>query len=434
MNATLNQWNRDISVLAELNTHWQDKLDVKAGFLHLEKGRSVRESEPVVVRPVELADHLESLIENTAEECFKLSASRKECPDFYEKVSDLNRQAKCLTNKIYSLFQSILPTWNEGYVNRYSELHNSARAFSSKVQQFKRKLDKPVLNDRPIRHVEYTERTDLDTIKQRYSKRVPLGDVLAAAKKALELAQPYEKMAYNNSYLQIGNGAVVASPRQGLMESALKLVMAVFAANESSIHMKAFQTYANQLLHTPYITKEFAEAFKELAPHVNALDIRNAVLASKDINELMPFITEDKRPGAIPLSVFLKEAGKLCEQKNIEFYTLKSVNRTYRSWNDLYLDPMSNFHGQSVEQFLDTMTDILKKLGSDANDTEAHAYFPYISPKALEILLDAAASSPNCKKVMISSSLLELPHVNLFFEDHAYRLDEKEVFTITYLK
>jgi hypothetical protein len=81
------------------------------------------------------------------------------------------------------------------------------------------------------------------------------------------------------------------------------------------------------------------------------------------------------------------------------------------------LDP--NREEQSIEDFLE---DVSNRLDKKADIKRANAVNPYISLKALQTLLEAASSSPTCRKIAISASLAKLQVVRDFLSKHSYRI------------
>jgi hypothetical protein len=262
------------------------------------------------------------------------------------------------------------------------------------------------------------------------------------AKQALLLAQPQQR-PFIRCIKAIGKGLVFAIP---LLKASLLTVLKIVLWNPlewlirgevrtisplrwllqelrtDNRHMRAFQSFSTQLFHQPFITEEVVEAFKQFAPQANLLDLDNAVLASEDITELAPFIEEDKRSGAIPLVTYLNTMKRLCTEKNIKLQTLRTVCNFYKLHNDVYLRPnREGKEGQSIDDFLNDMSNRLRK---KADVEQAHAACPYISPKALEALLNAAASSSTCREIQLSSSLVALQFVRDFLSSHSYRIKE----------
>lgn len=454
MSLVMDRWLNDTGVLSNLRTSWNDKLEVVNDRLHLEEGQHSRGMGRLVTsHPTVVADYLESLITNTAQEYFQtLQFSKEDSPVYYEQIADFKRQVKCLHKQVSNLQYTFRShdCNNKSHAERYSQLFEVAFTFLKQVKDYKATLKKPSLEERPVKHIHYNERTDLHTIKWSYPKRIPIEETVAAAKQALLLAQP-QQHPFIRCIKAIGKGLVFAIP---LLAASLLTVLKIVLWNPleclirgelrtisplrwflqelrtDNSHMRAYQSFSTQLFHQPFITEKVVEAFKQLAPQANLLDLDNAVLASEDITELAPFIEEDKRTGAIPLITYLNTMKRLCEEKNIKLQTLRTVSHFYKLHNDTYLRRnREGEEGQSIDDFLNDMSNRLRK---DADIEKANAVCPYISPKALQELLNVAASSPTCREIQLSSSLVALQSVRDFLKSHSYRLKEDDEHRKTY--
>lgn len=448
-------WSADVDVLSKLRTSWNDKLEIVDGSLNLVEGRrSRRKGASITTNPEAIANHLESLINNTATTYFlELKFSESQSSEYYESIADFKRQVKCLKTRISDL-QYVFRSFDcnqKSHADRYSALFEQAKSLWREVQDYKNSLEKPLLSKRPVKNIQYNERTDLYTIKHTYPKRVPLQATVEAAKQALLLAQPQQR-PFLRCIKAIGKGLVFAVPlfAAGLL-TVLKIVLwnpvewlvqgevrtisplrwFLQKLKTDNPHMEAYQRFSTQLLHQPFITEEVVAAFKELAPQANLLDLGNAVLASEDITEFASFIQEDERPGAIPLDIYLNTMKDLCKQNNINLQTLRDVEQKYKLHNNVYLGDDSKEERKSINNFLDDMCGHLPK---NADINQASAGMPYISPKMLMELLDSAASSSTCRKIKLSSSLAELETVRNFLSANSYRFKNEDEESKTYRK
>lgn len=300
MESAISQWNEHISVFDALRTDWNDKLDVIDGRLQLQKGKDYRKmGTPIVVQPTPLADQIEKLISNTAKECFEsLKRSRTDDHAFYEKVASFKRQCKCLCTSLSNLQYAFRAhdIGDKSNTERYSQLYTLAANFLKEVEEFKSILVKPPQSSRPIKHIDYDERTTLQSIKRNHPKRVPLSETVAAAKKALSFAQPkVEHPLYIKRIIAVWTGLQLAIPVffAGILtllkivfwnpvewlkygevrtQSPLRIVLEQTQRPQSQ-HMRAYQRYTTQLLHCPQITPDVADAFEQLAPNAYVLDI-----------------------------------------------------------------------------------------------------------------------------------------------------------------
>lgn len=458
MSLAMNRWQEDAAVFGALRTHLNDKLYVAEGRLKLEKGsRSRMDGVPISSDPSALVTHLEALIKNTAQECFQsLQQSKSDRPEYYEQIADFKRQFKCLHSNIDKLQMTYRSRDcdNKKYAERYNELYEQSSTFLKQVKEYKSSLPKPPQNQRPFKHIDYDERTYLDSIKWKYPMRVPVSETVAAAKKALSLV-PKPRPLYMKCLSFIGASLFTAAVIGAVFLTALKIVlwnpieklirgevrtlspytiaagiyyrMIEEVIGTTSNHQKAYQSFTTQLLHRPHITDEVVEAFVQLAPRADLLDLGMATLVSENISELAPYIVEDKRPGALPVATYLDALDRLCKKKNCELKTLHRLSFLYERHNNRFLsllDPEGKLEeGRSIESIIE---EDFARLPGDV--IEPHCVNPYISPKALEKLLKAAFSSPTCREIELSDSLAELQPVRNLLAQHSYRFKEGKIY------
>jgi hypothetical protein len=453
-----NQWTQDITTLNNLRRGWFDVLSVVEGSLNLKEGEFYFESDKIIIlKPENIADYLEKLIKNIGKECFEsLQSSENKSLSFYEEVADFKREVKCLYSCI-SMLQYAIRDIDKNQAERYSELFKLASTFLDEVKKHKSTLKQPPLSERPIKHIEYNERTDFRSIEYFPSQRVPLKEIVDAAKKALLLARPPSKplplymkcitvvigllmMIYMMSMLGLFTviKIILWNPIEWFIRgevrtlSPLRLYLRSVKEKEDhkNRHMRAYQLFVPQLLRYPVITDEVAKAFIELAPNAKSLDLHRAILASEDITELAPFIKKDTREGSIPIEKYLNTIKSLCEKKNITLQTLDAVSHLYELDNKVYLKPnRERKENESIESFLEEMVGKMKGKG---DYIKPYVGSPYINPKALLDLLNASSSAS--QDISLSKDLTELPIVADFLKQHSYRLKEEDSFEKTYQK
>lgn len=438
-------FQKDLAVLADLRTDKNDRLDVVRGHLNLVKSKyNIRWSgRQVTPRPTVLADYLDNLIKNTAKAYFQsIQASKNDSPEYYEIISDFNRQIKSLKNKIGDLQYAFRDDFFGSNAVRYHQLFNLSCNLQQEVKKFKSSLKKPPVIERPIKHLDYNERTPLTSVGYFSSERTPVKETVAAAKKALLLAQEQSKLTLSNECKDIiksfGFRAIVTLIGAGFA-SAMKIVLwnpfewlifrkvktesplqLVFQEMIHDRHLEAYQYFTNQLLHRPIITEEVVNAFVELSVHADCLDLKNAILGSEDVSELAPFLKENKNPGAIPLDVYLK----VLKEKMNRFVTVDTLKRHYKIISKLY---KFNANKKSMEDFIVDRIQLLIDFQEKPNKGN-----PSITPKSLQKLVASAASSPTCREIKLSRSLLKSQHVHDFLNQHSFQLKKKEQFESTY--
>jgi hypothetical protein len=456
MNATINRWQEDATTIKSLNTYWNDKLDVIDGRLQLEEGNQPRKyGSSVIVRPIILADYLETLITDTSKDAFfSLAQQPNPSAGYYEKIADFKSKYKCLYLCLSELeFTFRQHDCNNGeYSARYSQLCHLAHALLEVIKKYKAGLQKPPRHERPAKHITYNKRTNLKTIKWSYPLRVPISETVAAAHEALRFSQAQTGESLTARSVQMIAEQPSMAPSvivMGILSAAKTIAWdplewvyqkeittpsplqyLLDASKPFDTHMQAYQSFCKQILKRPVITEEVVKAFEELAPHAKLLDLQRAIPSSEDIRELAPYIEADKRPRAIPLSTYLETMHRLCNQKNIEFSTLSNVRSHYQSYSDLYfhLSRKKN-KTHSVESFLEDITDRMEK---KSIRERPRAIEPKIIPQLVIKLLAAAFSSPACHKIALSKELLELPFVNELLAQHLYSLKKDQYATKTY--
>jgi len=444
MSLATDRWNRAIEALEPLRTDLDDRLSIVDGHLLLEKGTGDREwgftNTPITKDPSAVADYLESLITKTAKELLSnLQASKNDTPAYYEQVALLNRQSKRLYSRISSLQYSFRFSFFETtYAKRYLNLCELADNFSREVNTFKYTLRKPPLSERTTQHIDYNERTW--AIKYHYPKKVPLEETVAAAKKALTFAERIQtRPLLTRTFLIIGSMVLLAP---SMFLSALKIILwdpfeliirgtvttrspfnlAIKWLGEGLFsprnpHLKAYQLYCTQLLHCPIITDEVAKAFEQLAPQADVLDLGYAELFSfaRDLDELKPFIKEHDLPGALSLAKFIEFIKNSCDEapdRRIKLGVLANFYLNYK----ICFEKMSE---------ADVKENFKKVLGNVEKVIKPTCSLPWISPRALERLLNSAASSPTCTKIVLNDSIAELPVIQNFLKQHSYELVKK---------
>ena len=371
-------WKHDIAVLNDFRADWNDKLEVSDEGLRLVKGRYIGS----FVKPsVAVLRQLEALIE-ISKECFGfLKRAKCDLPEFYEQVVMFKREVKCLHLCLNDM-RSVL---DERLITGSSQLLDEVKAF-------KYTLKKPPLSERPVKHFVYDERMNPHSIKWTHPKRVPPEDTAAAALKALSLVE-------EESFF------VTARLLGGVLKEALWDPFDSNGTHENLTHhylsfqgrqRTAFVFFVKQLLGSRLITDEVVDAFAKLAHAVESLDLSRADLIAKDITELAPYIAQSKKAGAITPLAFL-EAVKRARPDH-------AINLTYLSERYLSLVESYDLLAQktSWDDFLKTHLSTLKL-------RKAHSF---ITLKVLLRLLEIAAASNSCRKIILSDTLTSLQPVS----------------------
>lgn len=453
MNLTLSQWNRDINVLGELRTSWNDRLKVCNETLQLEKGSGLREAGTPVASDANAVSNYLFNLTIIGKNCFKhIQENFDHFSDFYERISFFNKQCKCLSVRISDLqFTYRRHDINDTrFAKHLSMIQDQAYLLSLDVKKYKSTLIKPPLRERSPKHIDYNERTHLSEIKLKYPKRVPLEDTVAAAKKALFLAGSSDqdslylaflKKTYScvqthqrdPIYLKCMNVAIqgllltppmfltilktiIWNPIEYLFQGEVRSRSPLFLTFESLCnhrhHMQAYQRYATQLLHCPFITEQVAEAFERLAPHAESLDLEKATLGSNNIRELEPFLTDNKKPNAITVNQFINGLEQIYIQKKLETpVSLYTLHSRYEWFYRLNLD--------TKNKKIDL---IFSQVASIPDPIKPNPFYPVITPNALKRLLEAAVSSPACREIKISRFLSELTFVEDILRESPYKL------------
>lgn len=362
------RWNEGMSVFREMNFYFNDKLTLSEGKLHLEKGKNKREDgEVVAVDANAVANYLKAMIDPVAKGIFQQMESEKsDTPAFYERVADFNRELKTFKVLVWHL-EITYRGYQPEAEKLYDTIYRSADKLQELVKSFKRKLNEPPVEQRPRLHADYHERTSIHFIREHHSKRVPLQETVAAAKKALLLA-----------------GVDASAKIDWLSEPEINYT-----------HMMAFKKLATQLLHTPYITEEVAKAFAEVAEYADHLDLEEATLASLgDPSVLIPYIT---KKGDRSVEEFLK-------QFNSMIVSLEDVVRMYKTQSPqvLFGKPSKSLH--------------------------------FITPAALQILLQASLDSSERSKITLSKDLSELESVKKFLKDNLYNVQDQNARKVEYMR
>lgn len=433
MNNALNQWNKDTATLNDFKTNWNDTLTVSNNFLNLEKGtRRRRNGEQITPDPKILADHLEKLVKETSQRCFEiLKTQQNTCKksDFYEKVASFKRQFKHLSTRISDL-QYIFRNHdckNNEYAERFSSLFDLAYKFKEEVKNYRSTLQKPEAKDRPIKPIEYDERTSIRSIKSHRSQRTPISEILNAARKALKLPQRKPQalrikclnIIQNEGFIVLpalvtfalltALKIVLWNPFEWLTQGSIKTTSALnwFLDHETpKNHIIAYQCFTNQLMTSNEITEEVVQAFEELAPHAKELYLEYACLRSKKMTDLEPYMKKNTKSEIISRKDLLQQLQNLCKEKKIKYLKLSVANWCYRELNK----PNS---GYTIEKIFQSATRIFDRL--------ENKHHPQITPKALNRLLKAAFTSKTCQKIQLSHQLEETPPVRDLLKKKGYR-------------
>jgi hypothetical protein len=275
MNLSNNLWQQDIVKICDFRYHLDDQLDVVEGHLHLTKGKSPRKGgirNPVTNDAETSYRHLKVLTEKYAINYFNTlqKSPTKEYP-YFEEVVKFKKEAKALkqcVDDIHNWFSQVQDSQAFYYRElgeKTTKLYEVAKEYKS---IFKRTYPKPPIEQRPVKHIVYNERTDVRNIGFKHHSRVPVEEIVKAAKDALALSRQQKEEISKSIYRWTFNHLFPEGDR----------------------HMKAYQAFARQLLCTPVITDKFMQAFKELAPHVEMLDLEHVDFCAESLNEMSPCI------------------------------------------------------------------------------------------------------------------------------------------------
>jgi hypothetical protein len=448
----IERWQKDTDLLANLRTSWNDELDISSGRLELKIGNRKVSYPNILKQPIQIAEYLENLLKTSAEECFKnLQTSKNDLPEFYEKVALFQKQVKILFS-LSSTFEYQLRNSNtKKYAPSYLKIFDQSYSLFERVKKYKSELRKPSQEERPIKHFEYNERTQLSSIKYYHPKRVPLNETVAAAKKALSLSPSTSRS--QRILKTIGKVILLAIPIIALsIISVLKLVLwdayasllcgKVFTSSplldfldrfiiENTDHWKAYQALCKQILRQSYITKDVVNAFKEVASHAETLDLLAIKLVTDDLMKFEDLIPEDERPGAIPVGIYLRSLKSVCERKKINITTLKLILSLYSSHNNTYLSS-ANYRGKSIDAFLEDRIGGCYHLINIAYEKKDNR--PLIDVEVFKELVDIGFALPHCRKIKLSNDLNQLTVIRESFKSYSFKLKKKETLKNIYMR
>ncbi len=441
-------WRQETSVLADLRTRFGDTLSLgDNNKLVLERGSKYSNDQRIFIKePKKLEEHFLKLIE-TGKECFDAIKKNESENRDYERVALFKREVKCLSIKISKLGCSL-----EGGLS-YTPLYQKAADLLKEVWDYKKSLEVPPLHSRPKKTFKYDKDTELQS---RYAapKRVHLSDMVNAALNALALAQPKPQNRIIYWMNAIGGALIMGLPLfSAAVLTGLKILLwnpiekmirgevrtrspwsVILESLENSQlqynrHLKAFYDISRQFLRRLYISEEVANYFAQLSSAVKVLDLNGVQIASDDIMDLAPLIQEDSRKGAIPVKTYLETLKKVCKDRNIELRTLFKINHLYTLHNSLYLREYSTGDKKiNFEDFIHQKTEKNKTL----DIFKASPSSPYITPKALYILLEAAAKSSTCWEIILSEPICKMGEVQKFLQENNYRIFKEDKFNKTY--
>lgn len=248
-------WKREIALIQDVKF---DLIDHKKTLEHLQ-------SQVIIAAQTQL-DHLKTQHEN------------------YEQVAGLKKEIKNLQD-----FISKIPFKDE-FKSNLTDLKELYSALYEEIARYKSKLPKPQL-----KHIEYTEDTELSSIKSTHSKRVLLSDTIKAAKTALMMADPkldepldgyvspiyYCLMTLSVLKIMLWNPLEWIFKGRVTSNTPIRYLMNNYIDNNK--HMQAFQKFSTQILNCELITMTVASGFRELAPYATTLDLKKAIWENKKI-------------------------------------------------------------------------------------------------------------------------------------------------------
>lgn len=311
-------WKREIGQLHDIQLNWNDKLEVVDGALRLTKGpEEAFDGKLFIPEPIDVANHLNLLIQSTATLQLK---NLKNQTEHYEQIADFKREFKCLHHLISNL-RDIFKDDQEMKPHTLS-LHENSSGFFSEIVEYKSSLKKPPLKDRPVKSIEYNERTELNAIKETYPKRVPINETIKAARTAFKLAEPkaneLEACCVKPIFCCLSTLSALKvllwNPFEWLYKGQIAtrtpFRYAIEDYMDNNRHIQAFQKFTRQILNCELITSEVAFGFAKLAEAATTLDLKNAKFTdeSLSLDAAHPQIDPDN------LSILLEAASgsKLC--------------------------------------------------------------------------------------------------------------------------
>jgi hypothetical protein len=387
MNLSINPWKQEIAKICDFRYHLDDRLDVVDGHLYLTQGTSRRMSDPVTNNAKALAEFLK-VTKQYADDYFKnlKDFSNKKYP-YYEEVVEFKHEVKALKICLGYLHHSLSAQQNSEVCNydtliqQVWKLCDEARKYKS---DFKREFGKPPKEQRPVKYVIYTERTDVRNIDFNHPSRALPKETAKAAKDALGCHLKAKELIPDDIGRRLFN---YLSP--------------------DVRHMRAFQTFAGQLLRTPFLSDEFIKAFITLAPHVEIIDLEDVVLGSKKATELAPYI--DAKDGKIDVKEFLEKMQQICEERDISLH-LTAVQAYYEK---------ANFECDKLGSTLEAYFKLY------ANHFDPRGVYNRISPTGLHELLNAAVASPTCREIQLHRSITKYESFRKLLKDHSFELNPR---------
>lgn len=227
--------------------------------------------------------YLKSLITTTASTHLLHLKAQSE---HYEQVSEFKRDFNHLKTFILK-FQKFTNETCKPEMIKVSELSS---AFYNKIVEYKSTLTKPQL-----KHIEYTEHTDLNSIKPTHSKRVLLSDTIKAAKTALAMAEPQMDAPLDSYVSPLYCCIMTLSVLKIMLWNPLEWIYSGHVTSNSPIrslmndymdtnkHMQAVQKYSRQILNCELITKDVASGFAMLAPYATTLDLKKTIFRNEKV-------------------------------------------------------------------------------------------------------------------------------------------------------
>lgn len=423
-------WTSEFNEFRRFNPAKNDRLEVVAGKLVLTKGTHDRTMGVMVTsNPKALADHLESLIDQTAKPLFE---ALQQNPS-YEEVTLLRKQIKILQSKIFDLkkcFNS-QDLSRKVEAQRYSALYAKASDLYNHLEALKKAQDRPLSSERGIVHYQYDVE---DRIKFRHPKRVPVEETVEAAQEALRLSvkEPTVKKIARVALLAIplmgaslihGLKLLLWNPFEKLIYGGLKtespfdkLIRIAFPENP---HYDQMVKLAHQLMRLPVITPAAVDGIVSLAPYFTQLELKGARIVEDDITTYAPLLQGKN------VQQYLETLKKVCADKQIHRVSLEEAQRL-----------LSEFHkyprNASLEFFLG-------KEFEPPQIVDGKSYFygdapqdldPHISREGMMRILGAMVQSKNCKTIELSHMVCGLPEVAKLLTEHGLKVQDKGRFKL----
>ena len=174
-------------------------------------------------------------------------------------------------------------------------------------------------------------------------------------------------------------------------------------------HMSNYKQCIGALFTLPFIHETDVKIFKEFMPHMEKINLPVLELKDKDVMNFKDYIIQSTIPDALTVSDFLRKVAQYYKNNNLNHYiTLRSLKVLYKVVNTNI--SRADREEERQDSFKESCRNYLVPIG-----------FEYTCmPKTLFLLLEAAAASPTCNKIVLSNDVSEIGVVNDWMKDHFY--------------